>query len=921
MSNANLSFLPWVRQGAAAAITTADSPATATQPATTSVAPTITLNGAPVPTVSIALRGPADVIGIDANQVVRTDPRPATIDFEPNCFPSIEFDRPDFPWLFTPAKANDARRLRPWLCLVVVQKQAGVTFTTTAGTPASKLTIAAPAKPAIELPDLKDSWAWAHAQVAADGATKLALDTAFAGGPELTLSRLVCPRILTPNTEYIACVVPTFELGRLSGLGMAISDLDAGKIALAPAWVIAPPPVKVELPVFYHWEFRTGQKGNFESIARGLTSAVPAGLGTRPIDISQPCFDPAGATTVGLEGALIPIPPSTSSPPPPPPDPIPFGFKITLASIINEPSRVTAIDPNSDPLLAPPIYGRWHAGTPATVPTGATWLDQLNLDPRWRVAAGYGTRVVQQHQEALMASAWEQAAELHAANQRMRQVQLSIAVGEVLHKRHLSVLSEEMVLRVSAPAFGRLRHPAGRSMLANQAGTKLPPGANRSAMRRIGRLRGPLTRRTVLGRFPRSTTDTWVTRLNEMVPPPTSQIPAVPPLDFVPLPTIGLPRDGQSFYGAFFVAPDNLPVTQQGTAILNTAAIEAPDFFRSAAQEHLARVFPPRAIVFEPHFILSYPSVKQSVLDQMQPRIALSALASAAISAGDRALKPTPSGVAAIGAETVMAAPYFPQPMYEPLRDLSQDLLIPGIDTVEPETVLGLRTNRRFVESYMVGINQEMGRELLWRGYPTDQRGTYFDRFWGNGMPNSAPRDITDLNTWSVKDPKTGKIRTLGDTQGAPPNAEEFVLLLRSVLLKRYPNAVIYMTPAIAAGPSALGPDLIAANEIPPIFSGALQPDLVFLGFPVTAKAAVGGPGVGNGYYVIIQEHPTEARFGIDDGINQDGASHLVVGPKAPDGIDLQGGNWNTHAAEMARITRRLPARVAIHASRLITPA
>ena len=23
-----------------------------------------------------------------------------------------------------------------------------------------------------------------------------------------------------------------------------------------------------------------------------------------------------------------------------------------------------------------------------------------------------------------------------------------------------------------------------------------------------------------------------------------------------------------------------------------------------------------------------------------------------------------------------------------------------------------------------------MGRELLWRGYPTDQRGTYFRRFW-----------------------------------------------------------------------------------------------------------------------------------------------------------------------------------------------
>ena len=45
--------------------------------------------------------------------------------------------------------------------------------------------------------------------------------------------------------------------------------------------------------------------------------------------------------------------------------------------------------------------------------------------------------------------------------------------------------------------------------------------------------------------------------------------------------------------------------------------------------------------------------------------------------------------------------------------------------------MLGLKTNRRFMEAYMVGLNVEMGRELLWRGFPTDQRGTYFDHFWG----------------------------------------------------------------------------------------------------------------------------------------------------------------------------------------------
>ncbi|MCK4375466.1 MAG: hypothetical protein KAX19_09060, partial [Candidatus Brocadiae bacterium] len=56
--------------------------------------------------------------------------------------------------------------------------------------------------------------------------------------------------------------------------------------------------------------------------------------------------------------------------------------------------------------------------------------------------------------------------------------------------------------------------------------------------------------------------------------------------------------------------------------------------------------------------------------------------------------------------------------------------LLPGLDTV-PQNTLGLvRTNQRFLESYMVGLNHEMARELLWREYPTDQRGTYFRQFW-----------------------------------------------------------------------------------------------------------------------------------------------------------------------------------------------
>jgi len=208
--SANLSFVPWVRQGAAGAIATVDTLGSS-QPAVADVAVTLAVNDEPLAPVALRLRGPADVVGIDAHQVIRTDPRPNTSDFEPNCFPSIEFDRADFPWLFTPARANTNAQLRPWLCLVVVRKQDGVQLTSTVDAPLPTLRIAAPAKPFAELPDLKDSWAWSHGQAAADNlGNPTAVADALNGAPDLSLSRLVCPRILSANTDYFACVVPTF---------------------------------------------------------------------------------------------------------------------------------------------------------------------------------------------------------------------------------------------------------------------------------------------------------------------------------------------------------------------------------------------------------------------------------------------------------------------------------------------------------------------------------------------------------------------------------------------------------------------------------------------------------------------------------------------------------------------------------------
>ena len=114
----------------------------------------------------------------------------------------------------------------------------------------------------------------------------------------------------------------------------------------------------------------------------------------------------------------------------------------------------------------------------------------------------------------------------------------------------------------------------------------------------------------------------------------------------------------------------------------------------------------------------------------------------------------------------IMAAPTFPQPMYAPLRDLSPQYILPGVDQIPAETVGLLETNHAFLEAYLTGLNHEMARQLLWAGYPTDCMGSYFRQFWDvsgyvrqPGDPGDAAalaealKDIPPINTWPLSGP------------------------------------------------------------------------------------------------------------------------------------------------------------------------
>ena len=53
-------------------------------------------------------------------------------------------------------------------------------------------------------------------------------------------------------------------------------------------------------------------------------------------------------------------------------------------------------------------------------------------------------------------------------------------------------------------------------------------------------------------------------------------------------------------------------------------------------------------------------------------------------------------------------------------------------------------TNPPFIEAYMVGLNHEFARELLWREYPTDQRGPPFRQFWEPCERTGRPEPATE---------------------------------------------------------------------------------------------------------------------------------------------------------------------------------
>ena len=1053
---ARYQFQSWVRKGISTQIKESDTLANPGTPAPpgerASVDIGVSINAAASDPKSFALIGAGDIIGIQRDMVVRTEPRDGVVNFESNYLPFIEFYDEDFAWRYTPARP-DGQRLRPWIQLLVLKNDE---FTRDDHrVPLPVVTV----KGKAGLPRPSDGHLLAHSHLEQpippeDLSTLerylLSLEQTVTTDPDRLYCRLLSPRHLAPNTAYYGFLVPAFESGRLAGLNRPTAGVPAQK----PAWDAT---TGVELPFYFSWSFTTGDAVDFESLVELLQpQPLDVRIGMRLMDCSRPDFvrvnsdgtvPPGGENGLpapspahqGLEGAL-----RTRDTKSVPDVYTPNAFQTDLQTLVNLPETIVtdpaaAADPDfaDDPVVTLPFYGQNHARQHKTDQVLLDvnqdgWYHDLNRDPRTRAAAGLGTVVIQKYQEPLMTRAWQQVQKVFDANRQIRAHQFNIqvtlryaeqffaklppqqllAATSAIHARVLGspttighqLLSSRLQAPVLSPAFRRLARPSGPlAKRAEAAGTPLrfgelvdavnngevdpappvpvPPGlpavddiAHQIAPSLPGWLVWLVRHRTavllvwlVIALLVAVVTGLWwlgaVLAVAGVAAHQWSAAQArrldtaavlTDPAQAVNVITETPPRPG---FNVVLDGEATPPSATPGTTP-TADSVEAARFRRAALQlsQRLSiRVAPPLRL---PAFDMANGADKIAVA--IDPRVSFPKRLTATIKLPSLSLAQPDDIVDA------MAYPDFEDAMYANLRDINKQLLIPNLDLIPPNSISLLQTNPKFIESYMVGLNHEMGRELLWREYPTDLRGSYFRQFWevkGVNNPDTpkdaeALKDVTRLHTWQATSALGAHKPPPGPDADVQPGEAQLVLVIRGELLKRYPNTVIYAQKAVI---DSEGNRVIATQDLSPadfdkqlkfpLFRAEIDPDLRFFGFDLTVDKARGivdsrqFPGDHEGWFFVLQEVPGEPRFGMDISYAPTRDTNDVVQPStwnnlawnsfgvsepefvgtgpapalpAPHDPDLSAHPWAANAAEMAYILFQTPVMVAIHASEML---
>ena len=573
-----------------------------------------------------------------------------------------------------------------------------------------------------------------------------------------------------------------------------------------------------------------------------------------------------------------------------------------------------------------------------------------------------------------MASAWDQLAHLKRANQLLRQAQLARTVATATLVGHLGGLSAGALVQLTRPVHARLR--SGPTTIARQVDiSRVPNGAFSPALRRLASPQGAIARRLLGdgGRMPM-----LLSRLNQgvvMVAPPRripdgtidmSQVTSRAPATFATV-TFDQPTpqrlDAAPGWSRAAAAPAAAP-TDAGSSSATAVAVRAltgrgsdtgwddgngadripkpPGFtalgdtdFVAMRREFLAAARRHQAYLSQAQTLMDKPTPAAPTLAIDNTAIATLVDPNTTVLASVRARVDAPASIwtRPDPLDPMKEAPQFPQPMMEPLAEISQEWLLAGLGDVPHDAVYIMKEDAPFLESYMVGLNHEMGRVLQWNEYPFFQRATFFRSFWPAG---GAQGDISEIANWDAGRPLGG------NAQAWSP--KPLIVVVRSTLLERYKDTAIFARQAQQQG----GRRAAIGERRDPLFRARLDPDMTFFGFNLSLAEAV-GDAQHPGWFFILEQHPHQPRFGLRDfdgnnadpqdwehaswsnlGPNDAAVSALryapITWPRAgslrlplrqgqPDSVACA---QSSDAGAMAAIALRDPIRVILHASALL---
>lgn len=972
MPNQYYTFLSHIRQGIAKEIQNSDDDISGSPTVRPEVSVQFDLKGNQVGgtdnhliesvSKNVKLYGPGDIVGINPDAVHRTAPLDWITNFEYNFLPYIEFLEEDFPWRYSPSKpygssANE-KKIKPWMALVVLKEDEFEKVDNQNGKSPSFKT----KKPQNEIFPIHDQlWAWAHVHVNHDfnqaqiSNSIETLDELLKTNPSIAVSRIICPRKLEKDTAYYAFLIPAYEHGRRAGLGIS---LDLNHKSLTPSWDETDDTTKdIEFPIYYEWYFKTSEHGDFESLVEDMKPIVLEGdsMGFRKVDIQDPGdsnffeVDPLESPTIDLGGVLRTLDyDPTEDDSWPVTDIEPDSYLELLKEKINYAYEIQHAEPNGDPIVSPPLYGRWHAKKEKIEDEpDDDWFTRANLDPRFRIFASAGTEVVKKNQEAFMEACWIQLDKVNEANKILRQLQLAERASTSIYENSVANQSVDRTLLLTSSLHDLVidqGHTVHYQIDESYIPNELMSGAFRKMVRINGSFANALNTNTM-----EFSLENLVSNINNQVVVVASDYAAPTGVYYMPT-TVQNTIDqvwitSQPARNDFYLTNPSNVFYNPGMGLNHT--MEAYNFMTAS----LNTIGSLSMVYANPGFgtSIDLSGSATAVVAQLEPTVTIQAIASG------RVVRINSSGqsVAVSSLNEILATPKIEYPMSKFLYEYSPDLLVPGINSIPQNSVSTLGIDQRYVEAFMLGLNHEMMRELLWRGYPTDQRGTVFSRFWGSAISPFAEvnesdkaRVIKNIHQWG-----TNSLGNNYPSNGSDPNSL-IILVVRAELIKKYPNTFIYAHKAEFELDSQAIPDLYEIRKLSEQYDSVKKPvfitqmaDLTFFGFEIDPEEAKGNlvetteNPLAPGWFFVFKEMVGEINFGLDAKLeeapfeneyeswnNVDWISiesefidviSNITSPEAPiEGI--QSVVWGRNSSEMTYIVYRKPSLVAYHSINLI---